>query len=178
MSSILTPEFIENMRSKFSDLGFERSARMVGGTDSLAKHFFDGSARMMLDYFDIPLYKVYERNEVGPGGNYNLPNAKISAMLVHNLMIPEMDLGEKIDRLNSYFVGRYLIQEKKDYGKKVPMYVFLRPVRTLPSHHMLWALDKPMRLYDSQYNTVDGEKSTGDFMMKQIINNVIQEYNL
>jgi hypothetical protein len=43
---------------------------------------------------------------------------------------------------------------------------------------MLWATDMPMRLSDSQYNTVDGEKSPGDFMMKQIINNVIQEYNL
>jgi hypothetical protein len=172
MSSIVNPEFIENMKKKFRERGMKDSIRMVGGVQAMTKHFFNGDITEMLNFFYSPPYYL----ALNP--RTNIPEMHINKYLFDYLGLkPFPSVGE-----THYYLGTFDVPIDSDYSETVFLDVFSNnPRKGNENYGRVWMKDsgdENIFFFGDRFDSRDFDKVPSDFMVEWVHDKIIKKYNL
>jgi hypothetical protein len=180
MSSIVNPEFIENMKKKFRERGMKDSIRMVGGPQAMTKHFFDGDITEMLKFFNERPYFLDLNSRT------NIPQMYINKYVFDYLGLKPVPSVE-----SQYYLGTFDVPIDSDNSETVFLDVFSNNPRMRrgtglsllvdDNYGKVWMKDsgdEDIFFFGDRFDSRDSIKLPSDFMVQWVHDNIIRKYNL
>ncbi len=171
MSSIVNPEFIENVKKKFREMGMKDSIRMVGGPQAMTKHFFDGDITEMLKFFNERPYFLDLNSRT------NIPQMYINKYVFDYLGLKPIPSVE-----SQYYLGTFDVPIDSDNSETVFLDVFSNnPRKGNENYGRVWMKDsgdEDIFFFGDRFDSRDSIKLPSDFMVKWVHDKIIEKYNL